>query len=178
MQRQMTDVNTLQPTNRQPKRRWFQFRLSTLMLLAFACGFVLHRGYLTQEVPNVSTGSDEVIFSTGSDGLIRTPEGVSDTEVRLELLRRASGRNAQHGFTTADIELHEMYLGGVRYNIVFYNKWCRRRFQVWNWRYVLDYKDEVARTRNVAMEQAIKSLPDHWSEALDVDAEECKHRDE
>jgi hypothetical protein len=149
------------PTTPKPRRRWLQFSLRTMLVLVLilGCGLACfrgHLGYLTKE-----EDCGEPIFSH-SAGTILVREGVKDLEVRMELLRRASEINVTHGFSAADIHFTDCYENGVRYAIVDYNRWCRRRFQIWNWEYVLDYADEVAEARNAAMNQAIASLSNHF----------------
>ena len=97
-------------------------------------------------------------FSTGSDGTVE----ISDDRNRAELessIRTAVDRHARkHGFPTSAVHLTEIRLFNRRFLKYDYDKWVRQRLDLARCRYVLDYNDSVARSRNKEIAETIERV--------------------
>ena len=131
------------------QRLRFSFGLRTLLgvvLLVAVCAAWVRResiGYLVHE-------SEALDFGGGSRVMVEI-DGAADVDAFTSLIVDELQRDArERGLDSIDICIAEFKVGKRRFLKCDFDRWAKRRLDPWRFRYVLDYDDPIAKSRNSA----------------------------
>jgi hypothetical protein len=139
------------------KRRRFSFGIRLLLLvvslIAVGLAWVRHetRGRLVLE-----SDTGEIIFSIGAGPFVQIPVDGSRTELESSIRTALDQHARKQGLPESAVYFTEVQSQNRRFLKYYYDKWVRQRLDLARCRYVLDYNDPVARSRNKELAETIE----------------------
>jgi hypothetical protein len=145
------------------KQRRFSFGIRWLLLaiLVIAVGLAWLR-HETRGRLVLQSETRGISFSSGPSPVVEISVDGGRAELESSIRKSLARHAREHGFPESEVFFTELKLPNCRFLMYDYEKWVRQRLDLARCRYVLDYNDPIARSRNAELVATIERV------ALDV----------